>query len=92
MKARTGRNTQRASAARQPCNTYYIDEPFARSGQLAAARPALVSGAVGVVLAPHGRLTRALRITFRRGRIAEVDIAADRDTLRGLEIAVLGDR
>jgi hypothetical protein len=47
---------------------------FSRSGQLASARPAIVNGAVGVVLPRHGRLFRALRFMFRGGRIARIDI------------------
>ena len=55
------------------------------------AQPALVDGAVGVVLAPRGRLWRALRFTVTRGKIAEVDIIADPARLRRLDIAVLGE-
>lgn len=57
-----------------------------RSGQ-----PALVDGAVGIVSAPRGRLYRALRFTIKDGRIAEVDIIADPDRLRKLDLAVLED-
>ena len=39
-------------------------------GQLARlARPALVNGAIGVVMAPQGRLFRALRFTIANGKI-----------------------
>ena len=51
--------------------------------------PALVDGAAGLVFAPRGRLTRALRFTFRDGRIAEVDVIADPARVRALEVAVL---
>jgi len=37
---------------------------------------------VGLVLAPGGRLSRALSITIARGRIAQVDIIADPGRLR----------
>ena len=60
---------------------------FAR--QLRFAQPALVDGAVGIVLAPRGRLSRALRIGFRNGKIADVDIIAEPEGLRRLDVAVL---
>jgi RNA polymerase sigma factor (sigma-70 family) len=53
------------------------------------AQPALVNGAVGVVLAPQGRLSRALRFTIRDRRIVEVDVIAAPARLRELEIAAL---
>jgi hypothetical protein len=48
-----------------------------------------VNGAVGVVLAPQGRLSRALRFTIRDGKIVEVDVVADPARLRELDIAAL---
>ena len=51
--------------------------------------PMLVNGAVGLVWAPAGRLTRALTFAMRNGRIAEVDIIGDASRLRELELAVL---
>jgi RNA polymerase sigma factor (sigma-70 family) len=53
------------------------------------AQPALMNGAVGVVLAPQGRLYRALRFTIRDGKIVEVDVVADPARLRELDIAAL---
>jgi len=55
------------------------------------ARPALVKGAVGVVMAPHGRLFRALSFTITRGRIVQIDVIADPERLRQLDLAVLND-
>jgi len=56
------------------------------------ARPALVDGSVGVVIAPRGRLFRALLLTFRNGRIAGLEVIGDPPRLSSLEIAVLDDR
>ncbi len=53
------------------------------------AQPALVDGVPGVILAPRGRLLRALLFTFAGGRIARVEIIGDPARLRGLEVAVL---
>ena len=52
-------------------------------------RRALIDGAVGLVMAPKGRLFRALRFTFEGGRIAPAEIIADRARLDALEIAAL---
>jgi RNA polymerase sigma factor (sigma-70 family) len=50
---------------------------------------ALVDGTVGLVMAPKGRVVRALRFTFADGRIASADIIADRAQLDGLEVTPL---
>jgi RNA polymerase sigma-70 factor (ECF subfamily) len=55
------------------------------------ARPALVNGAAGIVAAPHGRPVSVMGFTVRRGRIVEIDILADPDRLRRLDLAVLDD-
>jgi RNA polymerase sigma-70 factor (ECF subfamily) len=49
----------------------------------------LIDGAVGLVMAPKGRVVRALRFTFESGRIARADIIADRARLDALDIATL---
>ncbi len=51
--------------------------------------PALVNGSVGLVWAPRGRLQRVLTFGMRKGKIAEVDIIADRTRLDQLDLAVL---
>ncbi|HEV2426448.1 MAG TPA: hypothetical protein VGZ29_16600 [Terriglobia bacterium] len=51
--------------------------------------PALVDGSVGLVWAPRGRLLRALKLGFANGRIARVEIVADPEHLRELELGVL---
>ncbi|WP_437668520.1 sigma-70 family RNA polymerase sigma factor [Sorangium sp. So ce131] len=55
------------------------------------ARPALVDGAVGVVVAPHGRLFRVLRFTLAQGKIAQIDVMGDPEQLRDLDLSVLDD-
>lgn len=56
------------------------------------ARPALVDGAVGVVIAPRGRLLMVLRFTIADGRIVEIEQIADPARLRQMDLAVLDDR
>ncbi|HTW00160.1 MAG TPA: sigma-70 family RNA polymerase sigma factor [Streptosporangiaceae bacterium] len=53
------------------------------------AEPALVNGAVGAVVAPHGRLVVALAITVREDRIVAYDVIADPERLRQVDLAVL---
>ncbi len=55
------------------------------------AQPALVNGAVGVVVAPRGRLLWVLAFTVTRGKIVAIDILADPARLRQLDLAVLDD-
>jgi RNA polymerase sigma-70 factor (ECF subfamily) len=51
--------------------------------------PALVDGAVGLVFAPGGKLSRALSFTLTNGKIAQVEIITDRDRLHQLDLSVL---
>ncbi len=60
-------------------------------GGARAAQPALVNGAVGVVVAPRGRLLMVLRFTIRRGKIVEIDAIAEPERLRQLNLAVLNE-
>jgi len=53
------------------------------------ARPALVDGSVGVVVAPRGKLFRALTFTITRGKIVRIDVIGDPARLRELDLAVL---
>ena len=53
------------------------------------ARPVLVNGAVGFVVAPRGRLVLLLRLTIRQGKIAEIEAVADPAHLHRLRLAVL---
>ena len=55
------------------------------------AEPALVNGAVGILVAPQGRLLLALTVTVRDGRIAGYDVIADPARLRDLDPGVLGE-
>ncbi len=63
----------------------------AAQGGARAAQPALVNGAVGVVVAPSGRLLMVLGFTITHGKIVEIDVVADPARLRHLDLAVLND-
>ena len=53
------------------------------------AEPALVDGAVGIVVAPKGKLALVLRFSVVGDKITEIDIDADPARLRRLSLAVL---
>jgi RNA polymerase sigma factor (sigma-70 family) len=52
-------------------------------------RPALVDGAVGLVMAPKGRLFRAIRLTIANGKIAEIEIIGDPARLAELDLSIV---
>jgi RNA polymerase sigma factor (sigma-70 family) len=54
-----------------------------------AARPVLINGAVGLVIAPRGHLFRALRFTFADEKISQIDVIGDRTTLANLDLALI---
>ena len=54
-------------------------------------RRALVNGAAGVVVAPHGRAQFVMAFTVAQGKIVAIDVLADPDRLRQLDLTVLGD-
>jgi RNA polymerase sigma factor (sigma-70 family) len=58
-------------------------------GMAGVTREALVDGALGVVVAPRGRLQRVLVLTFAHGLITRMDVIADPARLRTMELAVL---
>jgi RNA polymerase sigma-70 factor (ECF subfamily) len=62
---------------------------FAPLGQF--ARPALVNGAAGVVVAQHGRPRAVLAFTVSRGKIVEIDVFVDPVVLRRLDPEALGN-
>ncbi len=53
------------------------------------AQPALINGSVGIVVAPHGRPVIALGFVFGRGNITEIEVIADPERLRDLDVTLL---
>jgi RNA polymerase sigma factor (sigma-70 family) len=53
------------------------------------AEPVLVDGAVGIVVAPKGKLALVLRFEVVADRITQIDIDADPQRLRSFSLAVL---
>ena len=60
---------------------------FARFARF--ARPVLVNGAPGLIAAPDGQPTSVLGVTIRGGKIVEIDVLADPERLRQLDLTVL---
>src|SRR5262245_48169971 len=55
------------------------------------SRWALVNGAVGAVVLPHGEPFAVLGFTVSNGKIVEIDVVADPDRLRHLDLTALDD-
>jgi RNA polymerase sigma-70 factor, ECF subfamily len=92
--------TLTADAAATPSGrpaTFHGAEAVARGAAMSSARSrqsqlALINGTVGVVFAPAGRLQVALVFTVSPARrITAIDVIADPDRLRRLQLAVLPD-
>lgn len=61
------------------------------SGGAAAAQPALVDGAAGLVWAPGGRPRTVFTFEVRHGKIVAIDLIADADHVRQLDVTLLDD-
>lgn len=67
----------------------WVKQFIALSRGLRSVEPALIDGSVGLVLAPGGKLARALIFTFTNAKVARVEVIGDPARLRELDIAVL---
>ena len=61
---------------------------FSKNVGVHYVEPAIVDGTVGLVWVPHGKLQRALRLTFAQDKIVRVDIIGDPARLRDLSLGV----
>ncbi|MEV7965834.1 sigma-70 family RNA polymerase sigma factor [Sphaerisporangium sp. NPDC088356] len=61
---------------------------FSRAARF--VQPALVNGAVGLAIVPQGRLIGALGLTFKHDKIAIIEMIADPERLRHVDLAALG--
>jgi len=52
-------------------------------------RPALVHGAIGVVVAPRGKLVRALRFTIATGKITGIEVIGNPARLGKLDVSII---
>jgi RNA polymerase sigma-70 factor (ECF subfamily) len=61
------------------------------AGRAHAARAALIDGSVGAVWAPGGQVRVAIRFTLSNDAITAIDVIADADGIRALDITILED-
>jgi RNA polymerase sigma factor (sigma-70 family) len=62
---------------------------IALSRGLRFVQPALIDGSVGLILAPRGKLSKAMIFTFTNAKVTRLDVIGDPARLRELDIAVL---
>jgi RNA polymerase sigma-70 factor (ECF subfamily) len=60
-------------------------------GRAAAAQPALVNGTPGLAWAPGGQARAVLSFAIDRGKIIGIDVIADPESIRKLDLTLLGD-
>jgi RNA polymerase sigma factor (sigma-70 family) len=58
-------------------------------GRAVAAQPAVVNGAAGAVWAPGGRPRVVFGFTITNGKIVQIELVADAERIRGLDLAIL---
>ncbi|RNB78544.1 sigma-70 family RNA polymerase sigma factor [Brevibacillus fluminis] len=59
------------------------------AGRAQGARPVLVNGSVGVLVAPRGKMLLVLEFTIADGKITEIGMIADQTRLNELDLAIL---
>jgi RNA polymerase sigma-70 factor (ECF subfamily) len=62
---------------------------IALSRGLRFVQPALIDGSVGLILAPGGKLSKAMIFSFTNAKVTRLDVIGDPARLRELDIAVL---
>jgi RNA polymerase sigma factor (sigma-70 family) len=67
-----------------------VADTFA-GGRAAAAQPALVNGATGLVWAPGGQPRAVFGFTIARGKIVEIELIADPERIGQLDVVVLSE-
>jgi RNA polymerase sigma factor (sigma-70 family) len=67
------------------------EQALSFSRLIAFARPALVNGTAGIVVARNGQPLTIMGFTVKHGRITEIDILADPARLRQLDLTALKD-
>jgi RNA polymerase sigma-70 factor (ECF subfamily) len=65
--------------------------PLAMRGRAVAARPLLVNGNVGVVVAPRGHMLMILDFTIEDRRVVAIEAITDPSRVAGLDLTVLDD-
>jgi RNA polymerase sigma factor (sigma-70 family) len=61
------------------------------SGRAQGARPAVVNGSAGAAWAPNGKLRGAFAFTIKDGKIVEISVVNDPESLAALDVELLDD-
>jgi RNA polymerase sigma factor (sigma-70 family) len=69
--------------------TAVLEQVLSDAGGARFARPALVNGTAGFVVAPRGRPVAVAGFTVADGKVVEIDLLADPERLRRLDMTVL---
>jgi RNA polymerase sigma factor (sigma-70 family) len=85
---RADRTAVQAGATKEVRGAAAVAESF--SGRARAARPAVVNGAPGLVWAPGGRPRVLFGFSIAGGKITEIELVADPDRLRQLDVVIPG--
>jgi RNA polymerase sigma factor (sigma-70 family) len=89
---RVDRGALPAAASREFRGTQAVVGQVANFARLARfARPVLVNGAAGFVVAPRGRPVAVAGFTVAHGKIVEIDLLADPARLSALDLTALED-
>jgi RNA polymerase sigma-70 factor (ECF subfamily) len=86
---RADRAAVRAGASREVRGAAAVAGTF--SGRARFTRPALVNGAAGAVWAPGGRPRVVFGFTITGGKVVGIELLADPERLRELDLVVLDD-
>jgi RNA polymerase sigma factor (sigma-70 family) len=71
--------------------TAVASNALAASGRARSSQLGLVDGAVGIILAPRGRLFLVMTFTIAHGKIVAIDVIANPERLQRLDLADLAD-
>jgi Sigma-70, region 4 len=85
---RADRAAVQAGASKEVRGAAAVAETF--SGRARAARPAVVNGAPGLVWAPGERPRVVFGFSIAGGKITEIELVADPDRLRQLDVVIPG--
>jgi RNA polymerase sigma-70 factor (ECF subfamily) len=87
---RSGRTAENENASNEVRGAQAVAKQL-MGGRAKAARPALVNGEVGVIVAPCGQLLLVLVLAFAQGKIVGVDVVSDPERVQQLDLAVLSE-
>jgi RNA polymerase sigma-70 factor (ECF subfamily) len=68
-----------------------VEQALRASRRARFSQVALVDGAAAIILAPRGRLSIVMTFKIAGQRVTEIEVIADPERLRRLDLAVLGD-